>query len=478
MSERILFTCAGTTDPIRGERDGGILHIMRYYRPDKIYLFLSAEMSRFEENDARFTKMVQYPKKAADQAAGQPDSARQWNWAGYSPELIKCDSGIENPSDLDALYGPLASFFEKAAAENPDSQILINLSSGTPQMQVILAQFATDLKHDVLGIQVAAPERRASTTGRTNARDYDVDCELELNEDEKLDAMGQPINPNRCVEPEMVSLRRQNERQHYIALIDRREYHALYEIHQKALPSRVWPMIRHLEARSSLRNEDAARLAEQCGRTGVRLYPLRGTPEGEYRAVSEYYLILRNLQLTEHYTEFVLRLNPFLMKLSLRLIECWLPCRFEEIVDSTNNLQYLNRDKMLQKARDILHALENETGRMVDPNYALSLITCVNLVIVLNARQNPERQIADNDIKLLKACIQLNQNQRNLTAHELHAVTARDLVQTCTYEGTSYNAQQLIEAFGRLLQLAWPNCCDAELFTVYDRCNEYLKRNI
>ena len=50
----VLFTCAGTTDPVRGGHDGGVLHIMRHYRPQRIYLFLSAEMNRFERQDHRF----------------------------------------------------------------------------------------------------------------------------------------------------------------------------------------------------------------------------------------------------------------------------------------------------------------------------------------------------------------------------------------------------------------------------------------
>ena len=45
----ILFTCAGTTDPVRGGHDGGILHIMRHYRPEKVYLFLSKEMVDYEK---------------------------------------------------------------------------------------------------------------------------------------------------------------------------------------------------------------------------------------------------------------------------------------------------------------------------------------------------------------------------------------------------------------------------------------------
>ena len=56
----ILFTCAGTTDPVRGGHDGGILHIMRYYRPEKVYLFLSKEMVDYEKKDHRFERTFRY----------------------------------------------------------------------------------------------------------------------------------------------------------------------------------------------------------------------------------------------------------------------------------------------------------------------------------------------------------------------------------------------------------------------------------
>ena len=50
----ILFTCAGTSDPVRGNRDGGILHIMRYYHPKRVYLFLSQQIADLEATDHRF----------------------------------------------------------------------------------------------------------------------------------------------------------------------------------------------------------------------------------------------------------------------------------------------------------------------------------------------------------------------------------------------------------------------------------------
>lgn len=44
MAKRILFSPIGTTDPIKNYRDGSMLHICRKYKPDKVYLYLSAEM--------------------------------------------------------------------------------------------------------------------------------------------------------------------------------------------------------------------------------------------------------------------------------------------------------------------------------------------------------------------------------------------------------------------------------------------------
>ena len=38
---RILISSVGDTDPIRGFRDGALLHIARKYRPDKIIIIYS-----------------------------------------------------------------------------------------------------------------------------------------------------------------------------------------------------------------------------------------------------------------------------------------------------------------------------------------------------------------------------------------------------------------------------------------------------
>lgn len=45
---RLLFTCMGTSDPVRGYHDGPMLHIIRHYRPELICVFLSGEAAALD----------------------------------------------------------------------------------------------------------------------------------------------------------------------------------------------------------------------------------------------------------------------------------------------------------------------------------------------------------------------------------------------------------------------------------------------
>ena len=184
--EQILFSCVGTTDPARGQHDGGLMHIARHYRPTAICMFVSKEM---EKNIPYYEKMREIMRD-------------KW---GYEPEISMIRSGIQDPSDLDGLYEPMGKAFEEFAAAYPGAEILINLSSGTPQMEIILSQFALSARYPVKGIQVKSPERKAATTDRVNSPRYNLEQELEHNLDEE------PGAENRCVIPQLFAIRRERQ---------------------------------------------------------------------------------------------------------------------------------------------------------------------------------------------------------------------------------------------------------------------------
>ena len=147
--------------------------------------------------------------------------------------------------------------------------MLLNLSSGTPQMKIALAFLAADLRRSMRGIQVKNFERASGTTERTNAPDYSVADELECNEDEAPDA------PNRCSEPELMHMQRQRAKEQLLTLLDVRDYSAIYTM--KNLPNQLKALIGHLDARDKMQSEAARNLRRisSCRFLCTRFAPVR-----------------------------------------------------------------------------------------------------------------------------------------------------------------------------------------------------------
>ena len=204
--ETILFSCLGSTDPVRGEHDGAMLHIARHYRPDKILWYITKEMRRKEEEDNRYRLSIDYLKKQCP---------------GYEPEILEpYYDDVEDASDFDCFYEPFSRILTDLNDKYPDAEIILNLSSGTPQMKMTLALLAQTLQYRVRCVQVKNFERRSGTSDRTTSAKYDLELELEFNEDAAADA------ENRCSEPKLIGIQRQRLRTQVEALLKRYDYDA------------------------------------------------------------------------------------------------------------------------------------------------------------------------------------------------------------------------------------------------------------
>lgn len=69
---------------------------------------------------------------------------------------------------MDELDQPLHDVMNRLSCEYADAEILVNITSGTPQMQMLLSQMVLELRYHARGIQVKTPEKKAGTTVRTN----------------------------------------------------------------------------------------------------------------------------------------------------------------------------------------------------------------------------------------------------------------------------------------------------------------------
>lgn len=207
----------------------------------------------------------------------------QNNWGGYAPELRVVRTQIEDPSDMDAVGAPITEAVAALTAEFPDGEVLLNLSSGTPQMKIALGFLAADSAAAACAVfRSRILNALPGTTERTNAPDYSVADELECNEDEAPDA------PNRCSEPELMHMQRQRAKEQLLALLDVRDYSAIYTM--KNLPNQLKALIGHLDARDKMQSEAARNYAQNL-KLPFSLYPVRtGAPRsrlcGGQRGVS------------------------------------------------------------------------------------------------------------------------------------------------------------------------------------------------
>ena len=55
---KVLFSTLGMTDPIKNDYDGPLLHIMRHYRPQRVYLFMTKRICELADKDDRYRVQV------------------------------------------------------------------------------------------------------------------------------------------------------------------------------------------------------------------------------------------------------------------------------------------------------------------------------------------------------------------------------------------------------------------------------------
>ncbi|MFC3931590.1 type III-A CRISPR-associated CARF protein Csm6 [Streptococcus dentapri] len=149
---KVLISAVGDTDPIRGSHDGPLLHISRYYRPDKIVLIFSEGMLHKEER-----------LKAAILSI-----------PNYHPE-IEVESKLLLDDDVyrfDKMYEQLSEIISRYTSG--DDEFLLNLSSSTPQ--IISAMFAINKINDlnIKAIQVPTPVKGSNRNNPDDSKDIKV----------------------------------------------------------------------------------------------------------------------------------------------------------------------------------------------------------------------------------------------------------------------------------------------------------------
>ena len=168
---KVLISAVGNTDPIRNFHDGGLVHIARKYRPDKIIIVFSEEMISKKDDIEKVIRSI--------------DSE-------YVPEIVYHEPIILNKDVyvFDTMYDQFDAIIQKYYTK--DDEFILNLSSATPQIKSALFVLNRLSEINVKAVQVPSPENK-SNAGVGHDDSEDIDVLIDTNMDNKQDYVDRTI---------------------------------------------------------------------------------------------------------------------------------------------------------------------------------------------------------------------------------------------------------------------------------------------
>ena len=416
--ERILFSPLGDTDPVRGCYDGAMLHILRHYQPERVVLFYTQDMAEKEHRDHRYTRAIH--RTASDCVI----------------EEIFTD--IQEAHLYESFSQILPQEVLRLRSENQGAQILLNLSSGTPQMKTVLAMLAADMENCV-GIQVAAPSRTSNRANEATQDAEDIDALLENNFDEEEGA------ENRCDEPPLGIFRYYAERSRIRSLIESYEYAAALKIARRSplVPPEASLLLSHAEQRSMLLTEEAKAILREY--RGKKLFPFIGKTE----ELVEYFLMMQIDQETGRLSNLMLRMIPFLFGFLMEYVVQNVKIPIHMLCERRRNKQCLVRGKLEKQERELLIYLD----RVFTDGYrdtALSFYILYHLCFYAGETGRTGDSVLHAGMMAELEQIKELRDLRNEAAHEIVNVTEARFRQK-----VGMGSQEAVSCFCRMLALVY-----------------------
>ena len=441
---RILFSPLGDTDPIRDCHDGACLHILRHYQPERVVLFYTKDMENKERRDHRYTRAIH---KLSPNCA-----------------IEEIFSGIVAAYLYEEFSKILPEAVQSVRDRYPEHEILINLSSGTPQMKTVLAMLAADTER-CRGIQVPSHSGKSNRKNKPASDDVDVDILLEVNVDDEEGAK------NRCEEPPLSVFRYHAEKNRIISLIHAYEYNAALTLARSSslVPADAKQLLKHAAARTDLLPDKARKILAEYN--GQKLFLFTGEEE----LLIEYFLIMQIDQENDHLSNFMLRISPFLDKFLLDYVQKNVRGGRQNPQNILNLSRYvkrkggyiLERERIKQAAHKLLKRLDREYGDYKDSDLSFTL-----LIYYCDYMQEEgltkDTKLHDDmmaelgklgDIRIL----------RNNVAHQITNVTRESFQKV-----TQMTPPALMAIFTQMLTLVYGGKVK-EALTTYSRINSWLE---
>ena len=420
---KILISAVGTTDPISYNHDSALLHIARNYRPDKIVLVYSQEMLVKQDLINKVLLSIE----------------------GYNP-IIEIDSTTLNNDEVhlfDKMYEVMGLIIQKYT--NNDDEIILNLSSGTPQIKSALFALNRINDYNTQAIQVPTPKNGANREYKP-LTDSEIDALIVENQDNSLDFV------DRSIKDKSEKFSQALVKRHLRSLIASYDYQAAEVIINRKEDTKSLSNIKKIRKKIS----DFSRVFKnQSILSDILSFPL----DDSQKKALNYYLMIDVLKEREHIADVLIKAKS----LAEFIIEETIKKDHEGLIVFDGNPPKLNPnfpdceailddiDKKMKKSRGI----EDTDERIFSVQSTLNLLSYLNILEFYD--YDSQLQTAINGI------INLN-SERNKVAHGLSEIDTRLL------------SRKKLKQLSENLRLLLVDCLDIDssYFNYYDKQNEEL----
>ena len=453
MSKKILLTFVGNTDPTRGEHDGPIIHICRYYKPDKIYLILTKEMEERNEEPYNIYKR-----------------AIKENLKNYNPEIICIKTGIKDAHHFDIYFNWIYETFEIIKKDEKDAEIYLNMTSGTSQMTTNLLMYYIDsLDLNLIPIQVETYKKQSNQSEENNKtvdKHYDVEAEAICNLDNE-----EKTRTYRIVEPDLKKYSRILTKNQIEKLLEQYKYEAISELLKRNIFDKnleLNTLVNFAIERTNLKGLDCNKKLNSLNNKDYnKLYYF--TKDKNITRIPDWYQIvdffsLANIkQKTEDISSYTLMLEPIVVKIYLSILRDLMGQNLDELFRKDSHGYKVELKRLEEDLKEMIKKDLKREYLKDDSNISTSV-----LASTIKYYLKKENNIEVNYFTSLAETLAKMKNVRNTLAHELKSINKDDFKRESGTTVEQINSK-ILEFFNKFYtSLGYKK----EMVEIYDNINK------
>jgi CRISPR type III-A/MTUBE-associated protein Csm6 len=436
----VLFSPIGNSDPWRNDRDGAMLNIVRTFQPEFVRLFFTKSI--WEDRVNQFGKMIPGHKHFEWQKiirAVSPDT-----------EVEICIESIDKEHDYDSYKDIFHDHVTSLMACYPDQELLINVSSGTPQMGATLCLEYVAFPDNKRCLQVSTPANNSNANSKyATPDDQEVDLEVVNEEEAKFQT--------RCTEINILSFRETIVKGQLSSLIDNYDYNAAFFLVTK---NPTLPHAQEIKRELKVMSENI-----QMHRVFDEIYDQYSGRKNEALRLALTHCLLLNMRFKRRdYAEVLIRVKSIAEFITEQYINKRYPKLIQYRKYRGQQSPFFNSNYSVAFTEEYRSFLWDK-GWELDDRKVLGFVNYFDMLKLLE-----KDGAVFNHLKVIEKINDL----RNGVAHRLEELAMIDGGQVDKESEVMYKLSQAVKAVNTLLAYVYPHV-DSHALNYFDNKNNDIK---